>query len=48
MVNYRQSYEVPVTIVIAVKTEFGILTLSDERTNASRSGYGAANSETWE
>ena len=48
MVNYRQSYEVPVTNVIAVKTEFGILTLSDERTKASRRGYGVANIETWE
>ena len=46
--NFRQTYEAPATIVIVVKTESGILTLSGEGTNASRSSYGAAHTETWE
>ena len=43
----KKNYEAPVTEVVVVNTESGLLTVSPQGVEGSRSGYGTAVEESW-
>ena len=43
----KKNYEAPVTEVVVVNTESGLLTVSPQGVEGSRSSYGTAVEESW-
>ena len=46
--KHREHYETPSTMVLEVKIESGILTVSNQEVQGTRTTYGAAVDDTWE
>ena len=44
----KKNYEAPVAEVMAVNTESGLLTATNQGVQSSRSSYGTAQSESWD
>ena len=44
----KSSYEAPVTIIMMVNFESGLLTISSQGVEGNRSGYGTALSDSWD
>ena len=44
----KQNYEAPVTDVLVVNIESGLLTDTTQGVQGNRSGYGAAQTDTWD
>lgn len=44
----KTSYEAPVTVVMMVNFESGLLTTSPQGVEGNRSGYGTALSDSWD
>ena len=44
----KKNYEAPVTEVVVVNFESGLLTISPQGVEGNRSGYGTALSDSWD
>ena len=44
----KSSYEAPVTEVMVVKMESGLLTATTQGVQGNRSGYGTAQTDSWD